>query len=108
MKLLREITEWEGNTPNHIYALNEAGKMIGFKNVTTGAWTTFVKPMMFSQSRRKFEKLPSSYPTPQTLREERPLGKKVKGSNGMVYYVFEGTCTCPGFKFRGKCKHLDS
>jgi uncharacterized Zn finger protein len=29
----------------------------------------------------------------------------VQGSNGKVYYIEDGKCTCPGFKFRGNCKH---
>jgi len=30
----------------------------------------------------------------------------VQGSNGKVYEVTNHSCTCPGFTFRGSCKHL--
>lgn len=106
MKIVREVTKWESNTPNHIYALNDAGKLIGYQNVLTGSWTTFIKPLMFDQGRRKFEKLPDSYPVPQKLHEEKPTGIVVIGSKGDKYIVEDGKCTCTGFKFRGTCKHL--
>lgn len=30
----------------------------------------------------------------------------VQGSNGKVYEVTGHSCTCPGFTFRGTCKHI--
>jgi hypothetical protein len=34
--------------------------------------------------------------------------KLVSGSNGKVYEVVAGhSCTCPGFTFRGTCRHLE-
>lgn len=30
----------------------------------------------------------------------------VSGSNGKVYEVTANSCTCPGFTFRGTCKHI--
>jgi predicted nucleic acid-binding Zn finger protein len=55
----------------------------------------------FSKSRRKFVKI-SEY------QEELPNnGIVVKGSNGKSYIIVDNKCSCPGFKFRGQCKHLD-
>lgn len=99
MKILQEITEWEDNTPNHIYHVNDAGKLVAYQRAGTNDVKTFKNPIMFDKRKRKFI----------TLAEvaEKQLGKEVKGSNGKVYYVHEGTCTCPGFKFRGSCKHIN-
>lgn len=34
--------------------------------------------------------------------------RKIKGSNGKIYEVTGNyKCTCPGFTFRGSCKHLE-
>lgn len=30
----------------------------------------------------------------------------VQGSNDKVYEVTSNSCTCPGFTFRGSCKHI--
>jgi len=41
--------------------------------------------------------------------EVKPSGIiEVAGSKGSVYYldIGQGTCTCPGFTFRGACKHI--
>ena len=33
-------------------------------------------------------------------------GKTVIGSSGQAYTVTEESCTCPGFTYRGTCKHM--
>jgi predicted nucleic acid-binding Zn finger protein len=30
----------------------------------------------------------------------------VKGSNGNTYTIEDGKCSCPGFTYRGNCKHV--
>ena len=32
--------------------------------------------------------------------------RTVIGSGGQVYTVTEDSCTCPGFTYRGTCKHM--
>jgi hypothetical protein len=33
-------------------------------------------------------------------------GRTVIGSSGQTYTVTEDSCSCPGFTYRGSCKHL--
>jgi predicted nucleic acid-binding Zn finger protein len=66
----------------------------------------FKKPITISRSGRKFELLKDN---PFTI--DIPLESfiiKVQGSKGQTYSVNteEHTCTCPGFTFRGDCKHI--
>lgn len=40
------------------------------------------------------------------VKEQKEEVKLVTGSNGKVYEVTSHSCTCPGFTFRGSCKHI--
>jgi hypothetical protein len=57
MELLKEITKWPDNTPNHSYKLNDAGKLQAYRKTGTKEWFTFNKPLPFSKSGRKFVRL---------------------------------------------------
>lgn len=100
MEVLKEITVWPDNTPNHTYYINSAGKMVSFINSVTGEKTTFKKPLSFDRRYRKF------ITVDKYADDIDKTAKVVHGSKGAVYYVKDGKCTCPGFKFRGTCKHV--
>ena len=95
IEILQEVTDWgEQNIANGIYHVNGAGQLVQHND------TVFKNPMkQFSKSRRKFKKIGE--------REEAlaPGAVTVQGSNGKVYTIQDGKCSCPGFKFRGNCKH---
>ena len=104
MDAVKEITQWtDGSQCNHTYLLN-GDKMVAYIARGTTKPFYFKNPIVISRSGRKFEKLqvnPFTVPAvPQTL-------KQVAGSNGNVYYIDTetNTCTCPGYTFRGACKH---
>jgi hypothetical protein len=100
IQVLKETTVWADNTPNHTYLVNAKDKLIAFISSSTGVKKTFSKPMSFDRRYRKFQLV-------ETLAGELPAdAREVMGSKGQVYIVAGGSCTCPGFKFRGKCKHI--
>ena len=100
--VLQEVTDWDLEyTPhNGIYHVNGAGHLVAYQGAD-GMLKRFEKPMKgFSKSRRKFKKL-------EQYQEELASDVKVvQGSNGKTYYVQDGKCSCPGFTFRGQCKHI--
>ena len=107
MQAVKEITVWaDGNTANHTYLLDGDSLVAYIKKDTTEPFY-FKNPIKgFSRSGRKFEILKNS---PFEIKISASNVTQVTGSKGEVYEVNkeEGTCTCPGFQFRGKCKHLD-
>lgn len=119
MIALKEVTVWtDGTTANHTYLL-DGDNMVAYIKKGSPDPFYFKRPIKgFSRSGRKFEELKTN-PFKDWAKllkahievEETPAYiKKVAGSKpGVVYEVNteEHTCTCPGFQFRGKCKHIE-
>ena len=102
---LEEITDWGNNlTPNHTYLL-EGDSMVAYIRAGTVEPYYFRSPIRgFSRTGRRFR--PAS--TELFGQAALHLGQhQVVGSKGAVYSVNVnlGTCTCPGYTFRGVCKH---
>jgi hypothetical protein len=114
MPWFREVTaDWVGNVPNHTYLLNDSrSRMTAYVQAGTGQLQVFAHPRSFSTRGRKFVAVPDQWNVP--LAEEKPQGRswQVEGSKGAAYTVTEHlgkwTCTCAGFGFRSKCRHIDS
>jgi len=105
MQAYKEITVWDDPTPNHIYLL-DGDKMVAYIKQGTTEPFYFKKPIVISRSGRKFEELKKNPFTVDIPVESFII--KVQGSKGQTYSVNteEHTCTCPGFTFRGDCKHV--
>ena len=109
MEAVREITEWKVDfrTPNHDYLL-DGDKVLAIRPWGTGEIQYLSGKIKIDRRGRKFQPLE---PNPFEVQAEKPTVKtykEVQGSKGAVYRVDmdAGTCTCPGFTFRGSCKHL--
>jgi hypothetical protein len=95
--ILQETTDW-GDQPvnNGIYHVNVQGHLVQYND------KVFKNPLkQFSKARRTFTKIGERV-DPLT----RPDVKIVIGSKCQKYYIEDSKCSCPGFKFRGDCKHV--
>jgi len=107
----RETTEWEdGNVNiNHTYLL-EGDRMIAYIRSQTTVPFYFKAPIAISRSKRKFELVePNPFElVPSVVVEQTSHIQEIEGSKGTVYYVDTDTrtCTCPGYTYRGTCKHV--
>lgn len=102
MQALKEITG--GDFHPHIYLLDGNNLVAYIKQGETKPYY-FKQPIKgFDKRGRKFEVADDSLFT-QIWSEAVTI--KVQGSKGNVYEVDTDakTCTCPGFTFRGTCKH---
>jgi hypothetical protein len=111
MEAVREITVWTGvdyRQPNHDYLL-DGDSVVAYRPWGTAEIRRLSGKIKIDRRGRKFERLD---PNPFAVFEENkePMVLEVKGSKGNSYFVnkAEGTCTCPGFTFRGNCKHLEA
>jgi hypothetical protein len=103
MEALRETTDWA--TPNHTYLL-DGTTLVAYIKANETVPFYFKNPIKgFDKRGRQFEKV--STDLFESHVESAVI--EVMGSKGAVYYVDPeaSTCTCPGFTFRGKCKHTD-
>ncbi len=105
----KETTVWTDGvtTVNHTYLLN-GDKAVAYIRYGTTEPFWFKVPIRIDKRGRKFEQVSNdlfaasfNVFTPSDVVE-------VKGSKGAVYFVntTENTCTCPGYTYRGSCKHV--
>ena len=102
MEALRETTG--GAFPPHIYLL-DGNKLVSYIKSGESEPFYFKNPIKgFDKRGRKFATVT---PNPFKVKAQSNL-IKIKGSNGNEYTIDpeEKTCTCPGFTFRGTCKHV--
>jgi hypothetical protein len=106
MEALKEVTDWGSSTaPNHTYLLDGQNLVAYIKQGDTA-------PFYFKNPIKNFDKRGRKFVVvkPNPFKEKKKSNTvAVQGSKGQTYYVDPEakTCTCPGFQFRGTCKHLE-
>jgi len=104
MEALKETTG--GLFPPHVYLLDGNSLVAYIQQNTT-------KPFYFKNPIKGFDKRGRKF----TVVKPNPFKTQIKsnlitvtGSKGQTYSVDPDakTCTCPGFTFRGACKHLEN
>lgn len=110
MIALKETTLWkDGKTVNHTYLL-DGDKLVAYIRQGHTEPFYFKQPIKgFSRSHRKFVELqPSPFAVTALVATPSHI-RQVAGSRpGVMYQVDTDakTCTCPGYTFRGACKHV--
>jgi hypothetical protein len=107
MEALKEVTKWdvEYRQPNHTY-LMDGDKVVAYIRWHEGVPEFFKTPRKMDKRYRTFEKVDIRLFNVEDRKD--PVILEVPGSKGATYLVNteEKTCTCPGFQFRGACKHV--
>lgn len=109
MEALLETTVWDTPyQPNHIY-LMDGNKAVAYirsnwKNDAGNSEPFYFKnPMQLDMRYRTFRRLSLSV---FGIMEKLPV-IEVQGKSGKyIVDVVGKRCSCPGFKFRGECKHV--
>lgn len=107
MKFYRETTAWA--VPNHVYLLStDKSRMYGYIKRGTEDAITFKKPYRFDTRGRQFVEVKELGDIDLDLVKSEKW--EFVGSKGDTYIVEKIDdmlkCTCPGFTFRGECKHV--
>lgn len=105
MEAVVETTVWsDSNNANHTYLL-DGTKMLAYIKVGSTTPFYFKNPITIDKRGRKF--IPVK-PNPFKAVKEKSTIIKVAGSKGNIYSIdtVDKTCTCPGYSFRGSCKHI--
>jgi hypothetical protein len=122
LKIMEEVTVWKGidyRQPNHVY-LMDGDKVYAYSKWGQGRPEYMKTFLRFDRRGRKFVEAKHnrwgfdlSIQTEQPAKESEPQGQvwTVAGSKGNQYFVnlngSHWTCSCPGFGFRRRCRHVD-
>ena len=102
IQVLQETTDWPYKG---VYHINSSNELVAYQATIYSPTKVFKKPLKnFSKTGRKFQ-LIKEYEL-ESLDQKDDNVITVKGSNGNTYTIKDGNCSCPGYTFRGNCKHV--
>lgn len=106
MRIMQEVTEWSVPTPNHIYVFDDSlSHAIAYVPEGSRTVKKFRAPLSIDRRGRKFRELEDD-----VVETPRSNVWRVPGSRGEDHTVTltagNYSCTCPGFTYRGYCKHV--
>ena len=106
MKIVQETTEWADATANNLYLVSDNMEyIIAYVPEGSKLAKRFKSPIRWDHRGRKFKIL-------KELDEADTNTVKVEGSGGKTYSLTRAngtwSCTCPGYQYRGKCRHVDA
>jgi hypothetical protein len=128
LKILKEVTHWNvdfSRQPNHTYLVNGKGQIVAYAKWHGDDIDEFKSRSYLDKRYRKFiednhsglSKLIPKY----NQFEKEDNNKKIISNNTRIFkvksldkeYTVEYTqnrynCTCIGYGYRGKCKHIDA
>lgn len=117
LEILKETTVWNTDYPvkNHTYLL-DGDKLIAYAKFGSNEIVISKNPMRISKRYRTFVR--DSHAGLKNLITKKPPEAGVRtfkiNSKEKEYFVTlkeksnTFSCTCTGFQFRGKCKHIDA
>lgn len=120
MKIMQEVTEWRdvSRQPNHVY-LMDGDTVYAYSKWGEGPAETLRTPLKIDRRRRRFVEVKKNrwkFDLSMVVAKEepkKPTGQvwEIAGSKGNKYFVNlsagHWSCTCPGFMFRHKCRHVE-
>lgn len=106
IQAVREVTEWKVGyrQPNHTYLL-DGDRILAYIKHHKGEPIYTKGKLTIVRTRRKF--VPADINLFEVPKPDKHL-IPFQGSGGTTYYVnpIVKTCTCQGYKFHRKCRHL--
>ena len=114
LEILKETTVWsDGSNANHTYLL-DGTKIVAYAKSSDNSIQVLKTQIKIDKRYRTFvktqhsglEKFIKSTPTKSNTRVFKVQSKTKEYFVELSDYNY--TCTCTGFNFRGKCKHIDA
>lgn len=128
MEILKEITQWQVNyrQPNHTYLINNKNQIIAYAKYNSSKIEIFKSRHVLEKRYRKFISVNHTQLSkliPQFISEDKKeeIEKDYIPKNSRIFKVKskdkeyqvilnnkQYTCSCVGFSYRRKCRHVDA